>query len=245
MSTIITVVLEIVATMVTIASIIFSYVQIKLSLQITKKWDIAVSKKLPLPTLFFLRSSFWMKTSLKKIIMSHLYYARERFDAGTYDHVFIQFYVDLMEAAVISKELKIMALNLIRIIRENVNYEFTTITVPKNGCPLLGYEVARKMNKKLLMIKDYGPRREYKFDGKFTEKDVAIIIDDVSSDGLFLVKPIDILHENKICSKDCFVIVHRKEGDAKHKLGDKGHKLYSIFELSDEDIANLIGVNIL
>jgi len=238
-------VLQVVAVCITIVSIVIATIQIIISLRINAKWDSSVSSKVPLPRLFFLHSSFWSLTKLKKLVMSHLYYLEDKFDAGTYDHVYLQFYVDLMEAAVSPKELKIMTVNLVRLIKDNIDYDFSIIAVPKNGCPLLAYEVAKYMKKKLLIVKDYGPRHSYQFDGRFVKGETAIIIDDVSSDGSFLKNPIAVLKKNKIASRDCLVLIHRKEGNAKRKLKSAQHTLHYILELSDGDIANMLGVSLI
>lgn len=224
-----------------VVSVITCINQIK-SRQINKKWDIAVREPTIYPGKFFFASRrYWYATRFKKIIMNHLHYSADRYDAGTFENINIHFYLDLMEAAVNQAELKIMARNMAYFIRETIKYDYHIIAVPKNGNPLLAFETSKILKKRLLMVKYHATRRAYKFDGEFNPEEKVILIDDVSSDGPFLCKPVSILKENKIEIKDCLVLVHRREGSADDRLRQIGINLHRMCELEDGDIARLLG----
>jgi orotate phosphoribosyltransferase len=180
--------------------------------------------------------------SLQRIIHSHLYHATQRVDVGTHEEVKLQFYVDLMEAAVLAKELRIMSAALSIFLRDVIQYPYEIIAVPKNGNPLLGFAVARHLKKKLLIIKDSSPRRTYKLDGTFNVGDTAVLIDDVSSDGEFLARPLGILRHYRITVHDCGTIVHRTEGPAAVRLRELDCNFHAMLSLSDHDIEGLLGL---
>ena len=233
---------------VSIVGVIFTIIaaidQIR-SRKLNKKWDTAVDEPGLSPHRFFWGSkSNRYLTRLRRVIMNHLYYSKDRYNAGTFESVNIQFYVDLMEAVLIQNELKILAKNMADFIRKTIRYDYKIITTPKLGNPILASKVAQILNKPLLLAKPRGTRKSYIFDGKFSKGDLAILIDDVSSDGRFLADPIEIIRANGIQLKDCIVIVHRKEGSAIERLRNMAVNLHRICELDDGDIAGLLGAHI-
>ena len=177
--------------------------------------------------------------------MSHISYSDEKFDAGTYEQegVIVQYYLDLMEAAVNPSELKVLAKNLACYVKEMVNYDYDIIAVPKNGNPLLGAAVARLLKKRLILVKEQAPKRSYSFDGTFIKGQHAVLIDDVSSEGTFLTRPILMMRSNGLEVTDCLVLVHRKEGTANQRLKDVKVNLHAICEFSDQELAQLFGID--
>ena len=183
-----------------------------------------------------------VRRRLMKVITSHLHYSGKRIDAGTFEPVRLRFYVDLMEAAADRSELAVISEAMALFVKSAVAYEFQIVAVPKDGNPLIGAAVARALKKDLLLVKRFGTRHNRKFDGRFRPGAQAILIDDVSSDGLFPGEPAQIMTDNDIKLNDCFTLIHRKEGSAFKHLRDQGFDLHALFHLSDDDIARLLGI---
>lgn len=182
--------------------------------------------------------------SLQAIICKHVYHAGQRVDYGTHQ-VKLAFYVDLMESAVIPEELNVMSAALACFLRDAIQYPYDIIAVPKNGNPLLGCAVARKLKKKLLIVKDHSPHRTYKLDGTFDKTDTAVLVDDVSSDGEFLAKSLGILRHYHIRVDDCATIVHRVEGPAAPRLRESDCNFHAMLSLSDQQIERILGIKAL
>ena len=130
---------------------------------------------------------------------------------GEIDCFPMDYFVDLMTAALIPSHLEFMTGELVEHMRQSGRVDrVTTVACPKRGNPLLLAAVARELQLEPVFVK------ERPLFGKSTEgiggrPKRAALVDDISSDGDLLVKCAKVLREGGYEVTDTFVLIDRPE----------------------------------
>ncbi len=128
----------------------------------------------------------------------------------------------------------------------NLHYDY--VAVNRNGNSILGYLISNFLSIPLLIV-NYDSR--WVLDGKRVKvdgigKDVnpnekkVFLVDDAVSDGTILKESCSVLGEYGFISTDVYVLFSRKEDDAIGEYNKIGLSLYSIFNLGDSEIKQIL-----
>ena len=177
-------------------------------------------------------------SGLETVCFLHTY-VREGGSVGR-NRVFpMNYFVDLMTAALIPSHLRCLTDELVDHIRRGGGVKgVTTLAGPKRGNPLLLTAVADKLGMEGLFIKER-PLFGKTFEGIGGRPRVAAVLDDVSSDGDLLVHSVEVLRKAGYEVTTAFVLVDRKEGDAGDALKKVGVRLVPLLRLGDQDLEAL------
>jgi NTE family protein len=125
--------------------------------------------------------------AILEVCRNHLYRADVAMDMGTFTPIIGKFYVDLMEAALEPLILEVLAKCMEAFIATCNPGQYNIVAGIKMGNPILAAAVAQRLKKGTVLVKNiFTSRGGYPFDGQLQSGDVAILVDDVSSDGVFL-----------------------------------------------------------
>lgn len=151
----------------------------------------------------------------------------------------MDYFVDLMTAALIPSHLEFMTRELVEHMRQSGRVDrVTTVACPKRGNPLLLAAVARELQLEPVFVK------ERPLFGKSTEgiggrPKRAALVDDISSDGDLLVQCAKVLREGGYEVTDTFVLIDRPEGDAHEALMQVGVTLWPLRSLGDQELESI------
>ncbi|HEY8473265.1 MAG TPA: hypothetical protein VIL37_11615 [Natronosporangium sp.] len=166
-------------------------------------------------------------------------YVREGGSVGRNRIFHVDYFVDLMTAALIPSHLECMKSELANHIRRSGQLkDVTTLACPKRGNLLLLTAVARELGMEPVFVKER-PLFGKTLEGIGGRPKVAAVVDDVSSDGDLLVHCVQVLSANGYTVRRAFVLVDRPEGDAEEALAKVGVELVPLFRYSDQDLEAL------
>lgn len=145
-------------------------------------------------------------------------------------------YVDMRK--IISHPAEFM--ELIRIYAGMVsNLKFDILAGVESGGIPFATAIGVELKKPIIYV-----RKEYKnhglkklIEGEYKERDIALVIDDVSTTGSSIARAVEVLELNNLIVYDAFVIVDRGEG-AREKLQQLNIKLHYLITL--EEILSLV-----
>jgi orotate phosphoribosyltransferase len=151
----------------------------------------------------------------------------------------MDYFVDLMTAALVPSHLELMTRELVEHVRRSGKMnEITTAAAPKRGNALLLVATARELKLEPLFIKER-PLFGKMIEGIAGQPKKAILLDDISSDGELLVNCVKVLRESGYEVTDAFVLVDRPEGDARSALMAVGVTLSPLYSLGDQDLESI------
>jgi len=140
-------------------------------------------------------------------------------------------YVDMRK--IISHPAEFM--ELIRIYTRMVsNLKFDILAGVESGGIPFATAIGVELKKPIIYV-----RKEYKnhglkklIEGEYKERDIALVIDDVSTTGSSIARAVEVLKSNNLIVYDAFVIVDREEG-AREKLQQLNIKLHYLITLKE------------
>jgi len=175
---------------------------------------------------------------LEAICFLHLYVLKGG-SVGRTRVFLVDYFVDLMTAALVPSHLECMTRELTEHVRRSGRMDgVTTMACPKRGNALLLAAVARELQVEPLFVKER-PLFGKILEGIGGSPKRAALLDDVSSDGELLVSCVAKLRECGYAVADAFVLVDRPEGDAPEALAEVGVRLWPLYRFSDRDLEQL------
>jgi orotate phosphoribosyltransferase len=178
---------------------------------------------------------------LEAICFLHLY-LREGGSVGRTRTIAVDYFVDLMTAALVPGHLECLTHELADHIRRSGRLSgVTTAAVPKRGNALLVAATARELKLEPLFIKER-PLFGKAIEGIGGRPKTAALIDDIASDGELLVRSVTVLRECGYQVSDAFVLIDRKEGDATESLAEQGVTLRSLCSLGDQELESIAAI---
>jgi NTE family protein len=162
-----------------------------------------------------------------------------RDDGLVADRVLVRYYIDLMEAVTDHDKLEVLA----EVLADKVRSlgQFDRIIGIKKGNVILSYTVARVLHKPISVFKtDMSYKMGPPFDGKISEGEKVVIVDDIASDASILLNAVRHLNFYHMPVQVVVTLVERTEGDARLRLMEKNVRLSSVCLVNDEAIDNLI-----
>jgi orotate phosphoribosyltransferase len=179
-------------------------------------------------------------TTMETVCFLHLY-EREGGHVGRTRTFSMNYFVDLMSAALVRDHLKIMTAELVSHIRRAADLnEIDVLAGPKRGNALLIANVAYELGLTPIFIKER-PLFGKWLEGVDGDPECAIIVDDISSDGELLANCVQTLRESGYQVRDAYVLIDRTEGDSVELLSELGVSLHSLLDLDDHKIRGLVG----
>lgn len=100
------------------------------------------------------------------------------------------------------------------------------------GIPLASFTSAKYNTPLLLANLEELAKGRSLVQGKFTEKDACLVIDDIATSGKGMLNMIEKLERTGITIKDVAVILNRQQ-EARRKLQNSGYTLHAIFTMSE------------
>jgi len=178
-------------------------------------------------------------TALETVCFLHLY-EREGGHVGRTRTFSMNYFVDLMSAALVSDHLDIMVGELVGHIRRVADLSgIGVLAGPKRGNALLIAKSAYQLGMTPMFIKErplFGKRLE----GVDGDPGRAIIVDDISSDGELLANCTETMRDCGYEVEDAYVLIDRTEGDSVERLAELGIALHSLVDLDDHKIRGLV-----
>jgi orotate phosphoribosyltransferase len=175
---------------------------------------------------------------LEAIYFLHLY-QNEGGSFGRYKNFPVDYFVDLMTAALVPSHLDCMTREMAAHVRRCGKLDgVTTVAGPKRGNPLLLVATANELGLEPVFVKER-PLFGKTLEGIGGRPKRAILFDDISSDGQLLVNCVQVLREAGYAVSDAFVLVDRPEGDSEEALAEVGVRLWPLHRLADQDLESL------
>jgi orotate phosphoribosyltransferase len=170
----------------------------------------------------------------------------------------VRFYIDFAEAAVnpiygekLAEILQALIANVLKELPKNPNdaVDFNKIAVPKGGNVFLGLQLAERLYKPLVVILDK-PRitTDCFWIGELNPGDKLILINDVAVTGDRLGASAEIIRRKGHAQvKHIFVLVERKEWNAREELSKYSEPLYlhSMLQIDDQELEGLLSCDLL
>jgi orotate phosphoribosyltransferase len=179
-------------------------------------------------------------TAMETVCFLHLY-EREGGHVGRTRTFKMDYFVDLMSAALVKDHLEVMGGELIGHIRRSADLNgIGVLAGPKRGNALLIATVAYELGLTPLFIKER-PLFGKWLEGVDGDPGRAIVVDDISSDGELLANCVQTLREGGYDVQDAYVLIDRTEGDSVDQLSELGVSLHSLLDLDDHKIRGLVG----
>jgi orotate phosphoribosyltransferase len=173
--------------------------------------------------------------ALEAVCFLHLY-LREGGSVGRTRTFQVDYFVDLMTAALVPNHLECLEKELVEHIRRFGRLDgVTTAAGPKRGNSLLLVAAARKLMLEPLFVKER-PLFGKTVEGIGGRPKRAVVVDDISSDGELLVNTVIVLRDCGYEVTDAFVLIDRPEGDTREALAQIGVALHPLCTLSDQDL---------
>lgn len=178
-------------------------------------------------------------TPLETLCFLHLY-VREGGHVGRTRRFDVDYFVDLMSAALVPDHLQIMLTELVNHIQRVADLsQISVLAGPKRGNALLIASTAHRLSLTPILIKER-PLFGKTLEGVDGEPNSAAIIDDVSSDGELLANCAEVMRENGYEVRDAYVLIDRTEGDSIDRLADLGISLHALISLDDHKLRNIV-----
>ena len=178
-------------------------------------------------------------TPLETLCFLHLY-VREGGHVGRTRRFDVDYFVDLMSAALVPDHLQIMLTELANHIQRVADLgQISVLAGPKRGNALLIAGTAHRLSLTPILIKER-PLFGKTLEGVDGEPSSAAIIDDVSSDGELLANCAEVMRENGYEVRDAYVLIDRTEGDSIDRLADLGISLHALISLDDHKLRNIV-----
>lgn len=178
-------------------------------------------------------------TALETVCFLHLY-VREGGHVGRTRTFSMDYFVDLMSAALVTDHLEILTGELVSHIRRVADVgRFGVLAGPKRGNALLISKTAYRIGKAPLFIKER-PLFGKWLEGVYGDPGRAVIVDDVSSDGELLANCAVVMRESGFEVTDAYVLIDRTEGDSVERLAELGISLHPLLGLDDHKIRDLV-----
>lgn len=178
-------------------------------------------------------------TALETVCFLHLY-EREGGHVGRSRTFNMNYFVDLMSAALVRDHLEIMTSELVGHIRRAADLSgIDVLAGPKRGNALLIAKVAYELSLTPIFIKER-PLFGKWLEGVGGDPERAIIVDDISSDGEMLANCVQTLRDCGYEVRDAYVLIDRTEGDSAEQLTERGVSLHPLLELDDHRIRDLV-----
>ena len=157
------------------------------------------------------------------------------------DHVFrVERFVDLMSAAHIDRDLHVMTSALAQLVGgplflpESIN----TVVGPKRGNSLLIRSLAQHLGLASMYVKTQ-PLFGYWLEGVFEPNAKCILVDDVASDGEFLVDVVERVRERGHLVTDAYFLLVRTDTPVSETLEDAGIAVHALSTANDRELASL------
>jgi orotate phosphoribosyltransferase len=178
-------------------------------------------------------------TAIETVCFLHLY-EREGGHVGRTRTFNMNYFVDLMSAALVRDHLEIMTSELVSHIRRTPNLNGVGVLAgQKRWNSLLIARAAYALSLTPIFIKER-PLFGKWLEGVDGDPERAIVVDDISSDGELLVNCVLTLRECGYTVQDVYVLIDRTEGDSVELLSDLGVSLHSLLDLDDHKIRGLV-----
>ena len=117
---------------------------------------------------------------------------------------------------------------------EALLYRFDFIAVPKEGNVLLADALCQCSGKPILIVRSKPIRFDYPFEGDFQAGKNVLIVDDIGSDGNFLLNHILTLRKFGAKVNAAICLVNRTDGNAEKILTDNKLSYYYLYSLNDD-----------
>jgi orotate phosphoribosyltransferase len=178
-------------------------------------------------------------TAIETVCFLHLY-EREGGHVGRTRTFNMDYFVDLMSAALVRDHLDIMSRELVSHIRHMANLDgIGVLAGPKRGNALLIAKVAYELGLTPIFIKER-PLFGKWLEGVDGDPGRAIIVDDISSDGELLANCFATLDGAGYEVKDAYVLIDRVEGDSAERLAEHQVTLHPMLRMDDHRIRRLV-----
>lgn len=177
---------------------------------------------------------------LIEVIVKHVYSSDITRQVGGDGQVRVDTYVDLMSASHVERHLVVMADAMVAVLQPILSgIQNSVIGGPKRGNPILIHEIGRTLGVPTAFAKHSEQFGRW-IEGPIHNGANVVVVDDVSSANEILLSAVQTFRNSGHKVVAVCVLVERKEGDARRKLGEKGIELHSILELNDDDIGQLL-----
>jgi len=180
-------------------------------------------------------------SAVQAICFLHLY-VREGGSVGRSRTIPVDYFVDLMTAALVPSHLECLKQELVSHIRRTGDMTaITTAAGPKRGNALLLAAVARELKLEPLFVKER-PLFGKMIEGIGGRPKRAMLVDDIASDGELLVHCVTTLRQDGYEVKEAFVLIDRREGDALDALAQEGVSLRALYSLGDQELESIAAI---
>lgn len=179
-------------------------------------------------------------TALEAVCFLHLY-EREGGHVGRTRTFSMNFFIDLMSAALVADHLEVLVAELVDHIRRVGDLNGVEVLAgPKRGNALMIAKAAHQLNKTPVFIKERALFGKW-LEGVYGDPGRAVIVDDISSDGELLANCVRVTRESGFEVRDAYVLIDRTEGDSVERLAELGVALHPLLGLDDHKIRDLVG----
>lgn len=173
--------------------------------------------------------------ALEAVCFLHLY-LREGGSVGRTRTFQVDYFIDLMTAALVPNHLECLKKELVDHIRRSGKLDgVTTLAGPKRGNSLLLVATARELMLEPVFVKER-PLFGKTIEGIGGRPKKAVVVDDISSDGELLVNTVIVMRDCGYEVTDAFVLIDRPEGDSREVLAQIGVTLSPLCTLSDQEL---------
>lgn len=176
---------------------------------------------------------------LETLCFLHLY-VREGGYVGRTRRFDVDYFVDLMTAALVQDHLNVMTTELVNHIQRVADVEkISVLAGPKRGNALLIANAAHSLSLTPLLIKER-PLFGKNLEGVDGEPGRAAIVDDISSDGELLANYAQLMRESGYDVQDAYVLIDRTEGDSAERLAELDVSLHPLLSLDDQKLRSIV-----
>lgn len=194
---------------------------------------------------FFSKKSIPLKDTADELVRNYTYKSEKKFQVGKREPVLLSKFVDLMSASTDPNISTKMAKILSSYIHNTPSLRYDFIITPKNGTPILGYELAKLLQVPCVFHVDSNEKfscgREDKF-YKYSKFDVssidilsknnrALIVDDSTTGGRKITSLVEDLREIDCEVGDCLVIFEPTAKEVDKTLNQIGITLHSLVKV--------------
>lgn len=177
--------------------------------------------------------------AIRRVFARYISESRGGRPLGRDGRIRVNYFLDLLTAAHVEKDLQVIAKAFASHLTKNVDLSaYDAIVAPKRGNSLLAKAVAEILCKPSAFVKEsmlFGRWVE----GSVASGDKALLVDDIGSDGELLGDAASGLRHSGIYADQVWVVVSRSEGDANYQLSELGITYRFMFELNDNLLASM------
>lgn len=160
------------------------------------------------------------------------------FNTGLFSTVRNSVFLDVFSPATVPELRLTLAHALtkrVRAMARDTGRDPSCVAVPKEGNVLLAAECARQLALPLVVVRSgKSIRFGYPLEGLVTNGMTAVIIDDVLSDGEFIGRCADRLHEHGVKVFDAVFLVERTDNTARRTLERRQLQVYAVVVVHDD-----------